>query len=778
MKILLIDDDPVLHENLAVFFQDKGYPSVQASTGAAALNIARQHPIGIIISSQEMQDMDGIELCRNIREGKKDNYIYYIQLTRKNEKEKRLAGYHQGVDAYLTNPPDLEELEAKVSVGMRMAGFNPLKPANNPAQHPPPLPEPNGEEHNGKKEVSQKKIPGQIKREDICNYDILFARLALEQQFITKELLARAFSFQKKEKISGNIISIDEIFLGKKMIAPNKIKEIRRAAKWQMGRKFANIVLKKEFATQKQVRKALKEQTAEFKASQQYKRTGDILVANQAITKEQCDLIRCEMARKKTSFAPMKSPHQTNGQQGNEALITLMVSHNKLEARIELNADVPGKITPDDILDFLNQKNIVYGVAGIEQITEFLNIESNEPKIFLAAKGHPAVLGYDASIDYHFETDHLKAGTINEDGTMDYRERGESPRVQRKDLLATKIAMESGKPGIDVHNTPIPVPDTNDAHLKCGQGTLVSENGLEVYATIDGQPNLTVAGELSVFAELIIDGDVDFNTGNIDFDGNVVVKGAINDGFTIKCGNLTAQEIFGAKIFAIGDVTISGGIIKSDIKAEGDVNAKFITNSNIKSFGSVVVHKEVIDSKIRSSGNFITAQGKIISSFISAKMGFESAQVGSDASKPCRIHVGMDENIKKRIQELNHTINDKKLVLETLQKNYETASKQQDSIHFNDPKILDENVAEDLENIKRIIKEIESISDEKQALLNWSKEEKGIPVIQVKGSIFQGTKIFGIYASIIPEETIRNIFIKEIKTPNADSWEMVISDPK
>ena len=415
---------------------------------------------------------------------------------------------------------------------------------------------------------------------------------------------------------------------------------------------------------------------------------------------------------------------------------------------------------------------------------------------------------------------------------------GERPRVQCDDLLATKLPMENGKPGIDVNGNPIFVPDANDIALKCGEGTLLSENGLEAHAKIDGQPNLTLAGDLSVFAELIIHGDVDFNTGNIDFDGNVVVKGAIIDGFTIKCGNLNAKEIFGAKIFAIGDVHVSGGIIRTQIKAEGNVNAKFIMNSNIKSFGSVLVEKEVIDSKIRSSGNFIATRGKIISSFISAKMGFESMEIGSDASNPCRINVGMDENIKKRIQEFNYTITDKKQILENLQKNYEKESKQQETIHlkiselaqiqdhlileqrslndqieeskqrgvsdgidriqakllvlnaeacalddqvnncFKKQEMLDEKITEGLKNIKNIIKEIETISDEKQALMKWSKEEKGIPVIKVKGSISHGTKMFGMYSSIIPKETIRNIFVKEIQQTYADRWEMMILESK
>jgi uncharacterized protein (DUF342 family)/DNA-binding NarL/FixJ family response regulator len=851
MNILLIDDDPASCDRLVAFFQTKGYPFVQTADGKTARALVLQHPISIIISSQETQDMDGIELCRHIRDGVKNNYIYFIQVAKKTEKEKRLTGYYQGVDAYITNPPELEELAALIQVGLRIAGFNPLHSARKEPERAHPSTRPNVDKQDTIRKLSLKKPPLQTKGKDICKYDILFARIALEQKLITKKILTDMFNIQKKEKISGNIISIDDIILEKKIISPNKIDDLRRTVKWHFGRKFGTIALNKGFATPEQVNKALKEQAAEFKDSQTYRRTGDILVANMAITKEQCDLIRCEMKPVKSfhgvkpsienSIAPRLEPNNQNTEQKGrsiEDMITLVVCANKLEASIRLKTDNSDKITPGDIIEVLNKKNIIYGVASLEQITVFLNTDVNEEKTFLVAKGKPATLGCDASIEYHFDTDHLKAGTINEEGNIDYRERGESPRVQRDDLLATKTCMKRGEPGIDVYGNPILVPDTNDAHLKCGQGTLVSDNGLEVYAAIDGQPNLTVAGELSVFAELIINGDVNFNTGNIDFDGNVVVKGAIIEGFTIKCGNLNAKEVFGAKIFAIGDVSISGGIIRTQIKAEGNVTAKFITNSNIKSFGSIMVDKEVVDSKIRSSGNFIATRGKIVSSFISAKMGFESAKVGSDVSGPCRIHVGRDENIKKRIQEFNHTINDKKIILEALQKNYEKASKRQETIHlkiselaqlqesqisvqqslkrhieklkqrgrsdeilpietkrlalktntdtsenqlnkyFKTQEILDDKITIDSENIKKIIREIESISDEKDALIKWSKEEMGIPIIKVEGSISQGTKIFGIYSSIIPKETLRNVFIKEIEKPDADRWEMVISECK
>ena len=269
MNILLIDDDASSRESLADFFQKKGYLFVQASNGRIAIDIARQHPINIIISSQEMREMDGIELCRNIREKQKENYIYCIMLAKENEKERRLTGYLQGVDSYITNPPDLEELEALVRVGMRIASFNPIQPVINESEQTKIIPEQNGNSTGAGKKLPMEKSPLQIKRKDIrnhdiSNYDILFARIALERKLITKELLAKVFSFQKKEKASGNLISIDDIFLKKKIISANKIDNIRSAVKQHFGKKFGTLALKRGFATQEQVNKALKEQATEI----------------------------------------------------------------------------------------------------------------------------------------------------------------------------------------------------------------------------------------------------------------------------------------------------------------------------------------------------------------------------------------------------------------------------------------------------------------------------------------------------------------------------------
>ncbi len=729
MTILLVHNDAAAILVLADMLDKKGYDCLRASDAAQALSLAKHHEIRVVVYNQKSSGTAGLDLCSSIRRLKTDHYIYFIMVTPKDNKAEKMKGLAQGVDAFVTNPVDHDKLTALVQVGMRISGFSMPKPL--------------------KKDLS--------KKPDFSAYDIPFARIALDKHFVTKEQLAKAFSSQKKEQLAGGTNS------GSKT----------------GGTRFP-------------------------------KKTADILVAQGAITEEQRDMIRREMEKDREIVSETSQQSDVSFQFPEHADISdqspfqVQISSDRMEARFVVENAFLDRITPDVIAKALAQEDIPFDMADIEKQITTLKTALKETVSFVAAKGRPPVPGTDAFIFYHFDTDYLKPGKIDAEGKMDYRERGSIPKVAAGDLLATKIPMKTGEPGIDIYNTPIPAPETQDVLLLCGQGADLSEDGIKAHAQIDGQPHLAVGGAVCVFAELTIDGDVNFTTGNIDFNGNVIVKGTVMNGFSVKCGHLFAKEISGAAIFALGDVVVSEGISNADIKTEGDVKARFVTGSNIKTFGSIMVDKEIIDSKIRSSAKFLSERCTIISSFVSAKMGVAAKQIGTDVSSACRIQVGLDENVKKRIQAFDHAINDKKRLLETVQKRYEKQSKKQRAIHqkifelaqnqerlasdagaaealareldlhFRDQEILEEQIAQDLAAIESLIAEIETIGEEKKAILLWSKEEKGDPVITVSGPITQGTKLFGIHASFIPKETIRNVTIRETKDPETDTWQMVL----
>jgi uncharacterized protein (DUF342 family) len=109
--------------------------------------------------------------------------------------------------------------------------------------------------------------------------------------------------------------------------------------------------------------------------------------------------------------------------------------------------------------------------------------------------------------------------------------------------------------------------------------------------------------------------NVDYSTGNITFDGSVVVKGTIADGFSVDAGGSVQVENF------VGKVNISSGrsiLLKSgvngagecEIRCEGDVLARYIENASVRCSGNLVVEEAVMHSDISVGGNFLLTGGR------------------------------------------------------------------------------------------------------------------------------------------------------------------------
>jgi two-component system cell cycle response regulator len=121
MTILIAEDDAVSSIILRHYL--RGFPEevVAAKDGAEALELIRtREDIRIVISDWMMPGMDGIDLCRHVRGLVDRPYVYFILLTARAFRKDRLAGLAAGADDFLTKPPDSAELNARVSVALRL----------------------------------------------------------------------------------------------------------------------------------------------------------------------------------------------------------------------------------------------------------------------------------------------------------------------------------------------------------------------------------------------------------------------------------------------------------------------------------------------------------------------------------------------------------------------------------------------------------------------------------------------------------------------------------
>jgi len=335
--------------------------------------------------------------------------------------------------------------------------------------------------------------------------------------------------------------------------------------------------------------------------------------------------------------------------------IIVSVSKDQTKAYLQRTKEIDDNepVTLSTMLDLLREQRIAYGIVEDEAIEAWIAVLQTEKEDLVVARGEAPVPGKDGKITYHFENDFTNPGKVMEDGTIDFRDRGRIPYVGKGDLIAEKIPAIESKNGTTVFGDPIPVEAVMDPLFISGSGTRISEDGLSIYADLDGQPYVDAMGNITVNPELKINGDVDFETGNIDFKGNIVVTGMIKEGFTVKCINLTAKEIEGAKIDLSGDLNVSAGITDSTIAAQGNVYAKFINHSMIKGFGNLVIQKEIIDSNIILSGACQNPTGHIISSKITAKCGIEAGKIGTQSSKPATLRVGTDDHTEELVREVD-----------------------------------------------------------------------------------------------------------------------------
>jgi predicted signal transduction protein with EAL and GGDEF domain len=121
MRILIADDDALTRRLLQKTLEKAGYEIIAAENGRIALEcLSSKVGPRLALLDWLMPDLNGLEVCREIRRHSERPYIYMILLTAKTSKEDVVRGLEAGADDYLTKPFDMEELKARLRCGERI----------------------------------------------------------------------------------------------------------------------------------------------------------------------------------------------------------------------------------------------------------------------------------------------------------------------------------------------------------------------------------------------------------------------------------------------------------------------------------------------------------------------------------------------------------------------------------------------------------------------------------------------------------------------------------
>jgi two-component system, cell cycle response regulator len=121
MKILLADDEPIARTMLEHWLAGWGYEVTVARDGESALQALKDDSeLRLLVVDWVMPKKDGIEVCKAIRSGPQEPYVYIVLLTAKDDKSDIIAGLDAGADDYLVKPCNPLELKVRLRAGRRV----------------------------------------------------------------------------------------------------------------------------------------------------------------------------------------------------------------------------------------------------------------------------------------------------------------------------------------------------------------------------------------------------------------------------------------------------------------------------------------------------------------------------------------------------------------------------------------------------------------------------------------------------------------------------------
>lgn len=312
-------------------------------------------------------------------------------------------------------------------------------------------------------------------------------------------------------------------------------------------------------------------------------------------------------------------------------------------------------ITKKEMMSDLAYKGIVHGIIE-KNLDLYLKARQFCTNILIAKATEP-IQGKNAEIIYHFNIGLTKKPKINEDGTVDFHNLDNISRVNKGDLLATLQPADLGIPGTDVTGNPISPVKVNILRLKHGKNIHLSEDKLKMYADVSGHVNL-VNDTVFVSNTYEVPADVCSATGDINYDGNVEVKGNVITGFKVEAkGDIIVHGVVeGATLIAGGQIVLKRGIqgmSRGILKAEGDIVTKFIENSEVYAGGNVSTDA-IMHSNVTAKGDIIATgkRGLINGGEVKSETMISMKTAGSTMGTKTYMEVGFDQGLIESIKDL------------------------------------------------------------------------------------------------------------------------------
>lgn len=225
----------------------------------------------------------------------------------------------------------------------------------------------------------------------------------------------------------------------------------------------------------------------------------------------------------------------------------------------------------EQIMQDLNRLRIVHGINNNVMLSILEKPEDGE---YVIASGDPPGQTIHGNVELTF-LEGEEQREIKSHDKVNFREMNEILSVEAGQLLAVYHPGVKGVPGRTITGDFIMAPLPAEFQLKGGKGVDMSSDGAKAFAKVGGRPVAKKLGNryiIDVEPVLHKKGDVDISTGNIRFNGDIVVHGNIQEGMLIKAaGKINVMgAVFQARLASQGDIGIAQNITGSSLVAGGN----------------------------------------------------------------------------------------------------------------------------------------------------------------------------------------------------------------
>lgn len=314
------------------------------------------------------------------------------------------------------------------------------------------------------------------------------------------------------------------------------------------------------------------------------------------------------------------------------------------------------EITRDKVYAALSAKGITSGILeqDIDDAVEHKYYGEN----ICVARWKPPVDGVDGKVDYYFHRETAFKPVEDENGNVDYKNLGLVRNIYRGTPIAKITPPTEGEPGLDIMGKVVPQRKGVAANVKVGKGTELVNGDTEIIASVDG--NLTYSnGAFNIEESLLIRGDVDVASGNIDFIGDIIIRGNIMEGFAVtsKKTVLVHGTVTNGTITADGNITVKLGCINSTLTSnKGSIKLDFCENSKITAAGSVESNSFVGGEVFAGTVINATGKGVMVGGKYTALQNITASVIGSESYAKTLITLGNNAVLSEEMEGHKHKI--------------------------------------------------------------------------------------------------------------------------